>query len=262
MATYLKPRKAPGSVEHFYHFVLEYLLPLFELELTKGVTGKGFIVRDCGPMNVWFDFAFGPDAFSTVSRESFSHLSSRRLWDKQIELDTFANRNGLTVDATRFKEVLAAFREKFVPTVISPDTVTVLDRRTPPSFYLDGRAEKPGGGSTRRSISNLDQLSHKISETMNVSLVDLGEMSPASQLKVISNTRVLVGQHGAGLVHSLFMNDDASVVEMKLRESQDHFQILNEGLGRSYRAFHLSEEHATLPPQLIAEIVDEVSAGS
>jgi hypothetical protein len=265
MATYLKPGdsfKPSGSVEHFYHFVLQYLLPLFELEMTKGVAGKGSIVRDCGPMNVWFDFVFGPDAFSIVSRESFNNLSSRRLWDKQIELDTFANKNGLTVDATRFKEVLAAFREKSVPPVLSADTVTVLDRRPPPAFYLDGSAEKPGGGSTRRSISNLDQLSHKISETMNVSLVDFGEMSPASQLKVISNTRVLVGQHGAGLVHSLFMNDDASVVEMKLEKSQDHFQILNEGLGRTYRAFYLSEEHATLSPRLIAEIVDEVSAGS
>ena len=265
MVTYLKPGesfKFSGSTEHFYHFVLQYLLPLFEMELTDGVVGKSFVVRDCGPMNVWFDFVFGPDAFSIVSRESFSDLSSRRFWDKRIELDTFANRDGLTVDATRFVEVLAAFREKFVPPVVSSDTVTVLDRRLPPSFYVDGRAEKPGGGSTRRSINNLDQLSHKISERTNVSLVDLGEMSPAGQLEVISNTRVLVGQHGAGLLHSLFMNDGASVVEMKLKESQDHFQILNEALGRTYRAFHLREEHATLTPQLIAQIVDEVSVGS
>jgi hypothetical protein len=56
------------------------------------------------------------------------------------------------------------------------------------------------------------------------------------------------------------MNDDASVVEMKLEESQDHFQKLNEGLGRTYRAFYLSEEHVTLSPKLISDVVDEVSS--
>jgi hypothetical protein len=262
MATYIKPGQAPGSVEHFYHFVLEYLLPLFELELTEGLAGKGYIVRDCGPMNVWFDFAFGPDAFTIVSREKFVARPVWRLSDKHIQLDTFAKKTGLMVEDTRFKEVLAAFREKLVPPNSNPDTATVLDRRPPPAFYLDGRAEKSGGGSSRRSISNLDELSHKISDSMPASLVDFGEMSPAGQLEVISNTRVLVGQHGAGLVHSLFMSDDASVVEMKLEESQDHFQILNEALGRTYRAFYLGEEHATLTPQLIAQIVDEVSVGS
>lgn len=265
MATYLKPGRAfrgSNETERFYHFVLQYLLPLFELELTDGVAGKGFIVRDCGPMNPWFDFVFGPDSFSIISRERFRDVSSRRFWNKHIELDTFANRGALTIDATRFVEVLAAFREKFVPPIATPDTVTLLDRRPPPLFYLDGRAKKHGGGSTRRSIKNLDQLSLKISEKGPARMVDFAEMTPGEQLEVVGRTRVLVGQHGAGLVHSLFMNDDASVVEMKLKESQDHFQILNEGLGRTYRAFYLSEEHATLSPQLIAQIVDEVSVGS
>jgi len=260
MAIYVKPGEAPGSVEHFYHFVLQYLLPLFELDLTRGIAGKGFVVRDCGPMNVWFDFVFGPDAFSIVPREEFREMPSRRLWDKHIQLDTFAKKSGLMVDAARFSEVVEAFREKFISPAATADTVTVLDRRPPPAFYLDGSAEKPGGGSTRRSISNLDELSLKISEKAPVNLVDLGEMSPVEQLDVIGRTRVLVGQHGAGLVHSLFMNDDASVVEMKLEESQDHFQKLNEGLGRRYRAFYLSEEHVTLSPSLISGVVDDVSS--
>jgi capsular polysaccharide biosynthesis protein len=93
---------------------------------------------------------------------------------------------------------------------------------------------------------------------MPVELVDLGEMSPAEQLQAISRTRVLVGQHGAGLVHSLFMIDDGPIVEMRLAESQDHFQNLSEGLGRDYRAFYLDEDHATLSQQLINDIANEV----
>lgn len=265
MATYLMPGEAfkpSGSTEHFYHFVLQYLLPLFELELTTGIAGKGLIVRDCGPMNVWFDYVFGREAFSIVSLERFREASSWRLWNKRIELDTFAYVAGLTIDATRFAEVLVEFREKLVPPSTTPGIVTVLDRRPPPTFYVDGRAEAPGGGASRRSIGNLDQLSLKISEKAPARMVDFAEMTPREQLEVIGRTRVLVGQHGAGLVHSLFMNDDASVVEMKREDGQDHFQKLNEGLGRPYRAFYLVEDHATLSSDLITEIVDEVSVGS
>lgn len=144
MTIYLKPGIAPGSVEHFYHFVLQYLLPLYEMEIADGIAGKGYVVRDCGPMNVWFDYAFGPDAFTIVPREKFPEDSSIRFWDKHIQLDTFAKKTGLMVDAVRFTEVLTAFRERFLPPGATPDLVTVLDRRPPPAFYTDGRAEKAG----------------------------------------------------------------------------------------------------------------------
>lgn len=258
MTTYLKPGIAPGSVEHFYHFVLQYLLPLFEKEITDGIAGKGFSVRDCGPMNVWFDFIFGPEAFSIVSRDRFPKKAPKRFWDKHIQLDAFANKRGLVVDVDRFTDVLTVFRSRFVTSNNPIDTVTILDRGMPPAFYLDGRAEKPGGGSIRRSISNLDQLSLRISERMPVNFIDFADLSPAEQLAAISRTRVLVGQHGAGLVNSIFMHEDSTLVEMNIDGSWCHFRTLNEGLGRPYRAFHLEKEHATLSSGLMDEIADYV----
>ena len=256
MAHYLKPGNG-GSVEHFYHFVLQYLLPLFEKELTDGVAGKGYVVRDCGPMNVWFDFAFGPDAFTIMSRKKFLAAPAWRWWDRHIELEAFADRTGPSVDATRFHDVASAFREKVLPGNAKPDTVTVLNRQPPPSFYLDGSAEKSGGGSHRRSISNLDQLSQMISERMPVNFVDFAAMSPADQMMAIGRSTVLVGQHGAGLVHSIFLQGDAPLVELtNLTDRKLHFRRLSEGLGREYQAFYLDKRHATLSPQMMNEIVD------
>jgi hypothetical protein len=258
MTIYLKPGAAPGSVEHFYHFVLQYLLPLFEREITVGIAGKGYAVRDCGPLNVWFDFVFGPDAFSIVTRDRFPHESSKRLGDRLIELDAFAKKSGLMVDAARFHEVLNAFRERLMPSHDVPGMVTVVDRRPPPSFYLDGRAEKPGGGNTRRSINNLNQLSDVISQRKPSHLVDFWDIPPAKQLEVISGTSALIGQHGAGLVNSLFMNADAVLVELKREGIGQHFETLSAGLGREYRVFYLDEDHATLTPALIEQISDFV----
>jgi hypothetical protein len=258
MVTYLKPGPAP-SVEHFYHFVVQYLLPLFEKELTDGVVGKGYVVRDCGPMNVWFDFVFGPDAFTIMSREKFRTAPAWRFWDRYIQMDTFADSKGLLIDVTRFRDVVTAFREKFVPGGTTCDTVTVLDRGLPPAYYLNGSAEKAGGGSIRRSISNLDKLSQMISERKPVNLVDFAEMSPADQMEAISRTTVLIGQHGAGLLQSIFVQEDAPLVELKdTTKPKMHFRILAESLGREYRAFYLDERHATLSPQMLNEIVDYV----
>lgn len=260
MATFLRPGPGVGSVEHFYHFTLEYLLPLFELDVTRGIAGKGYLVRDCGPMNGWLDFVCGPDAFTRVPREDFAPERPRRFWDKHIQLDAFAGQEGISIDAERFTQVLAAFREKFMPPVADRSAITIIDRRSPSSFYTDGAAEIPGGGSTRRSISNLDQLAQTLSARHPVSVVDFATMTPADQIDTINKTAVLIGQHGAGLTHSLFLHNDATLVELHTTDwDQVWFQTLNTDLGLRYRSFTIDGLHTALERELIHEISDFVS---
>lgn len=255
MTTYLKPDGGPGSVEHFYHFVCDYLLPLYELEISHGIVGQGYVIRDCGPMNVWLDFVFGADAFIKVPREKFDRDSTRRFWNRRIHLDRFAYRDGITIDVGRFNDVLSTFRTKFVPPISTRGIVTVLDRRPPPPFYLDGRAEKEGGGSTRRSISNLNQLTDQISTHRTAVLVDFGGMAPAEQLRIINQTDVLIGQHGAGLTHLLFLPDNASLVELNnAKRRLGYFRMLSEGVRRDYRDFLVDGPHVTLSADMINQI--------
>jgi hypothetical protein len=255
MPTHLKPGIGPGSVEHFYHFVFDYLLPLYELEISVGIVGKGHIVRDCGPMNMWLDFVFGPDAFVKMPREKFDRGASRRFWNREIQLDRFADRPGITIDPARFNDVLSAFRGRFLPTIPDQKNITVLDRRPPPSFYLDGRAEKAGGGSTRRSISNLDQLTDRLSMHHNASLIDFEDVLPAQQLRIISQTNVLIGQHGAGLTHLLFLPKNSLLVELNTVDPRlAFFKNLSEGIEREYREFIVDGDHVTLHNDLIEDI--------
>lgn len=260
MTTFLRPGPGVGSVEHFYHFTVEYLLPLFERDVTHGIAGKAHVVRDCGPLNVWLEFVFGTDAFTMASREQFAEKRPWRFWDKHIQLDAFAAQEGISIDAERFTQVLAAFREKFMPPVADRNAITIIDRRAPSSFYTDGSAEKPGGGSTRRSISNLDQLAQTLSSHHPVNVVDFAEMTPADQIDTINKTAVLIGQHGAGLTHSLFLHNDATLVELNTTDwDQVWFQTLNTDLGLRYQRFTIDGLHATLEQQLIDEIADFVS---
>jgi hypothetical protein len=260
MATFLRPGPGVGSVEHFYHFTLEYLLPLFEYDMTHDITGRGYVVRDCGPLNVWLDFVFGPNAFTRVPREYFAQERPRRFWDKHVQLDAFAGQEGISIDSERFTQVLSAFREKFMPPVADRTAITIIERRAPSSFYTDGAAEKPGGGSTRRSISNLDQLAQTLSAHYPVRVVDFATMTPADQIDTINTTAVLIGQHGAGLTHSLFLHNDAILVELNTTDwDQVWYQTLNSDLGLRYHRFSLDGLHATLKHELIHEISDFVS---
>lgn len=260
MTTLLKPGPGVGSVEHFYHFFIEYFLALFELDITTGLAGNDYVVRDCGPMNVWLDFAFGPDAIRKVSRDEFVLGLSAGLWEEEIQLESFANRDEISVDVDRFNSVVATFREKFMMADVEPTGVTIIDRRPPPAFYTDGRAEIQGGGSTRRSISNLEQLTRTIAQRGQVELVDFDGMNPAEQLAIISKTKVLVGQHGAGLIHSLFMHHESTLVEFNIDDvRQIWFQTLNVGTGRRYHRFTIDGLHAHLDEALIDEVSDFVA---
>lgn len=260
MAILLKPHVGGGSVEHFYHFVCDYLLPLYEMEITTGIAGKGYVVRDCGPMNVWLDFVFGPDAFTKVPRETFQQERYGRSWDKHFAVERFAYRLGVEVDVARFRAVVSAFCAEFLPPIPRPGVVTVIDRRPPPPFYVDGRAELAGGGSTRRSISNLELLCQAISAHSPVTLVDFDGMSPADQLNTINATDVLIGQHGAGLTHLLFLRDNATLVEFNTTNPKLRwFQTLSAGAGRQHHKFVIDGLHTELSPELIAEISEFIA---
>ncbi len=49
----LVPAQWNGSVQHFYHFFFGYFMPVVLFQERTGM--DEFAVRDCGPMNPWFD---------------------------------------------------------------------------------------------------------------------------------------------------------------------------------------------------------------
>lgn len=71
----------------------------------------------------------------------------------------------------------------------------------------------------QRKILNIEQLVQSLrnsNKLIDVKLYnfDDGKFNFTSQLEIIQNTDILVGMHGAGLTHTLFLPDWASVIEL------------------------------------------------
>ncbi|KAG8161191.1 hypothetical protein KVR01_009455 [Diaporthe batatas] len=90
-----------------------------------------------------------------------------------------------------------------------------------------------------RKLVGADQLLRVIQSKfpeVNAKMVDLGDMSFTEQLKLIQQTDILVGVHGAGLTHTMFMRPGhGAVIEIRPPE-MDHkgFKNLAKMMGIHY----------------------------
>ena len=90
------------------------------------------------------------------------------------------------------------------------DRVTIIDRKP----YLAHPRSKPH--SAQRTILNLNVLARSIRSVegvTDVQLVRFEEMTFEEQLMTIRETHILIGSHGAGISHLLFLQDDSFVLE-------------------------------------------------
>lgn len=77
-----------------------------------------------------------------------------------------------------------------------------------------------------RSISNIDYVKNKLKD-FNINYVYLENYSIKEQLKLISNSDVLIGAHGSGLTWSIFMRPKSMLIELFPSEHMnDNYVIL------------------------------------
>lgn len=68
-----------------------------------------------------------------------------------------------------------------------------------------------------RKFINMDRWTSTLRErysNFNIDVVDFAAISFAAQLRLVQNTDVLVGHHGAAMTHTLFMPPESAVVEV------------------------------------------------
>jgi len=98
--------------------------------------------------------------------------------------------------------ILNAYREELPKQVASPPpkTITLISRVSP-----------------KRGLDNENEVKEALSRRLpgfHLQVVDLAKLSFAEQVKVVQQTQVLVGIHGAGLTHVVLLPDGAGVVEI------------------------------------------------
>ncbi|XP_052780696.1 uncharacterized protein LOC128217538 [Mya arenaria] len=87
-------------------------------------------------------------------------------------------------------------------------------------------------GSVSRKIANNEELVQKLKELLprhNVLSSQIDLLSMKDQLRLISRTDILIGMHGAGLTHTLFLPKHAGLVELYPKywpTANVHFQAM------------------------------------
>jgi glycoprotein 2-beta-D-xylosyltransferase len=119
-----------------------------------------------------------------------------------------------------------------------PGKVVIIDRKP----YISHPRSKPE--NAQRILSNLDKLRHrllKVKGVTSVELLRLETMSFGEQLSAIREAHILIGNHGAGLSHLLFMDRKSDVFEFTI-DYLDFFSYLCEWKGVQHTPIPITED--------------------
>jgi hypothetical protein len=251
---YLVPTNA-GSVEHFFHFLLGYLCPISDWMDRSG--RREARVRDCGPMNPWFDL-LRPEAeievvlAATMLRQVIQHRS-RCVVLPQLDNVALFERDVIQSFAARIRRGAGPSTEQQAGTV-------VVDRASSDPYYASPLSEVRTSGNERRSVTNMHEVSAALQSSGECRLLDAALLTPRAQVHAFSAAQVLVGQHGAGLANMVWMAPGSIVVEILPPVSPvvaEIFPRLAAACGHRYASVRQRDLHG---PVSVEEVLAAVAA--
>lgn len=68
--------------------------------------------------------------------------------------------------------------------------------------------------SSNRRVTNFNELTKKVFEPLGLQSIELDAMPLAEQIDLFSKADLVVGEHGAGLVNTIFMRPGSTVIEI------------------------------------------------
>lgn len=233
----LHPIPFSGGVEHYYHFVFDFLLPIVTL---FGKTGKDFKIT----VNY---FGVLTPILKLLLKDNVKILDKNDLLPEKNKINLIGM-NPTKVEVG-FDQV--NFLNHFVRRVLDidfcekPDKILLIER-LPPNEYFLNEAIRKGSGASRRSIINHNELrgclSEKIPEEYDFQNVQLEEMAFREQVRCFSRAKVVVAQHGAGLANIIWMNPQAVVFELGL-DGNNLFKRISRIMGHEYFCENYSDPH-------------------
>ena len=143
-------------------------------------------------------------------------------------------------DSTFFREYRKHILNSFSLYHVNPPAIPTI------TLSLRHRSDKKNTG---RIIQNEQDVINMVKSgtLVNVNVVDMDKLSIYEQLQVARNTSILVGVHGAGLMHIMYAAEEAILVEIHPSYRHDyHFRHAARMSGKIYMPFRsLNKETCT-----------------
>lgn len=268
-------RNRSGSVEHYYHFVLGFLVPFVNYVLRSGIVASSsrMTVRDCGPFNKLIEEL--PFDFEIISKQELEwrEKSSRDIQNGNVILDGYDDVGAYDYDVfdrvrsfvcylfrNEISHNMALFRKYGNAGKHKSAKILLIDRGPPDSFYSLETAEIPRAGTDRRSIPNFSEIVAQVSH-FNIVPCKLEGMTLAQQVALFSLADIIVAQHGAALVNLIWAQPKSCVVEISPYQTAKrvHFSHLAACMKQQYFEIVQDHEHASVPPEEILKILEQVA---
>ncbi len=247
-----------GSVEHYYHFMLGYFVPLAQWVDRTGATEV--TVRDCGPMTTWFDLLRPRVDIEIIA----PGMMLKRVIGRHQPMAVMPPLdNPMLFDGPAMRLLADRLRASAGITPAAGAGIVVTDRGPTPKHYAVATAEVRTTGSERRSVPNMAEIARRLESVGPVARVDGADLAPREQIEVFSSAGVLVGQHGAGLANMLWMAPGSTVVEILPPVGEGVWELfgdLADALGLSYARVLQESMHADVDAAAVVAAVGSAPA--
>jgi len=199
-----------GSREHFYHFLIGYLLPLVHAQ--SKYRFDRFLALDCGPLMT-------PILHETLTRLGYNFdLVLPDKIERPVYVDVWDHgwskaggvRNSVKAAQTLIERAWAEYVCARHPCPRSENLL--IQRSSPHEYYLDGRSEGRGYGTSRRGITNLHDVSDYLSSNGVQNLIyEPGVHCLGCQIEAFRAAKRLLGFRGAEWASLIWSTPDVRV---------------------------------------------------
>jgi hypothetical protein len=247
---HLTIRNHGGSVEHFHHFLLGFLVPLVchARASWQNPRYRAILIRSCGPMdaivrqlkssrlqlldkNAHREMGEGRSRLASIFRGAAFGSGERRYMDLRgydyplvynARVFAAAQRALNQILGTEIAAARTTLDQRFPK---GAPRILAVDRGAADPFYLSASAEAKQAGSGRRSIPNYHEMVEAVSRELGFVLsLKLEGMQLAEQIALFSSVDMVIAQHGAALSNLIWARPGTAVVEVMPRSMPREIQ--------------------------------------
>jgi hypothetical protein len=196
-------------------------------------------------MNVWFDCIGSSLEIERVKPGVALHIvvGRRSRYSVVKGMDYPQKFNGRRIKQARDAalKLMGMESEETFPSIL------VIDRASSDDFHTSRESETEMSGARRRSVPNLYAACKTLLAGRDWWIVDMASTDPRSQIARAQAARVLIGQHGAGMTHMIWMPEGSVVIEIQPPlpdEAVDIFENLARALRHRYIRVPQESTHA------------------